>query len=117
MPRQPSKLEHQFSIALRAHGKDLPPHETEVRFTPPRLFRWDFAWVDQKVAVEIEGGIYQAKGGHTNVNGYNANCEKHNLGELNGWRLLRFTERMLSNDPEQCVRFVRELLQNSAPTT
>lgn len=105
-----SYLEEYFARLWRQHGCKCPL-QAEYRFHPPRLFRFDFAWPDKKVAVEIEGGIYMAKGGHTNVKGFNANCEKHNLATLDGWRFFRFTEKMLTNDPVGCVETVRKLLK------
>ncbi len=104
-----SHLENQFATLWKMMGLSVKP-EVEYRFHPPRLFRFDFAWPRQKVAVEIEGGLYHGKGGHTNVNGFNANCEKQNIAVLDGWRLLRFTERMLTNDPAGCVSAVNTLI-------
>jgi very-short-patch-repair endonuclease len=103
-----SHLEKYFaSLWERFGGKDVPV--TEHRFHPPRLFRFDFAWPDKKAAVEIEGGLY-GKGRHTTVGGFNKDCEKYNLAVLDGWRVLRFTEKMLTSDPLACVQDVRELV-------
>ena len=82
----------------------------ELRFAPPRLFRFDFAWPELKVAVEIEGGLY-GKSRHTTVGGFNKDCEKYNLAVENGWRVLRFTEKMLKNDPVGCIAITKRVLQ------
>jgi len=37
-------------------GFDKP--QVEYRFHPVRRFRFDAAWVDKKVALEYEGGVY-----------------------------------------------------------
>ena len=38
----------------------LLPCEREYRFFPGRLWRFDFAWPESKVAVKIEGGVRRA---------------------------------------------------------
>lgn len=86
------------------------PHLTEEhKFLEDRKFRFDFALPDIKVGIEIEGGLY-AKGRHTSVIGYNKDCEKYNLATLNGWRVLRFTEKMLDQDPMGCIEQVKQLI-------
>lgn len=60
--------------------------------------------------MECEGGLY-AKGGHNSIEGVNRDCIKGNLATLHGWKVLRFTERMLREDPHGCVDAVRTLLQ------
>ena len=45
-----------------------PEPELEYRFHPFRKWRFDFAWPEQKVAVEMEGGVFiggaHTRGGH-----------------------------------------------------
>lgn len=48
------------------------------------------AWIDLKVAVEVDGGTWSG-GRHTTGSGFQADCEKVNEAVLMGWRVLRFT--------------------------
>ena len=80
----------------------------EHRFAPPRRWRFDFAWPDWRVAVELEGGAW-ARGRHTRGAGYVADCEKYNAATLAGWRVLRYAGPML-DDMGQIVRDVLHLL-------
>ena len=41
---------------------DHPP-EREYRFHPIRRWRFDFAWPDQLIAVEVDGNAWHTKGG------------------------------------------------------
>lgn len=84
-----------------------PVHE--YRFTPPRRFRFDLAWPDYKVAVELEGGVYSG-GRHTRGKGFEGDCEKYNLATLAGWRVLRYTSNMLKNDPSLAIAQILDLL-------
>jgi very-short-patch-repair endonuclease len=83
---------------------NLPLPVREFRFSK-RRFRFDFAFPDRKVAVEIEGGgwIY---GRHHRPKGYEMDLEKYNLAQYLGWKVFRFTPQMLENDPDGCVGMV-----------
>ncbi len=61
----------------------------EHRFAEPRRWRFDVAWPDAKLAVEIDGGVF-AGGRHSRGYGYRADLEKLNCATLLGWRVLRF---------------------------
>jgi hypothetical protein len=68
----------------------LPPPIPEFRFSPPRKWRFDWAWPDRKVAVEQEGGIW-IRGRHSRGVGMLKDMEKYNRAALLGWRVFRFT--------------------------
>jgi very-short-patch-repair endonuclease len=72
----------------------LPPHEREYRFAPPRRWRFDFAWPERKVAVEVDGGTWTG-GRHTSGSGFAADLEKLNAAVTLGWRVLRYTTTMI----------------------
>lgn len=80
-----------------AHG--LHP-VSEYRFAPPRLWRFDFAWVDLKIAVEIEGGIW-SHGRHTRGSGFAKDMEKYNTATKLGWKVFRFTPQQLKDGTAQ----------------
>jgi hypothetical protein len=75
-------------------GLDLPAPEREYRFDGRRKWRFDFAWPAQKVAVEVEGGIW-ANGRHVRGLGFSNDCEKYNAAAAQGWRILRVTAKQL----------------------
>ena len=84
----------QLLLVIRALG--LPEPEGEVRFSPRRRFRADFAWPDRKLAIEIEGGVYTRQA-HGSIGGVLRDIEKHNEYTLCGWRYLRFTPQDLAD--------------------
>ena len=73
----------------------LPAPTREYRFAPPRRWRFDLAWPDRKVAVEIEGVFYRGgrKSRHQTGTGYAADLDKYNVATAEGWRLYRFTPK------------------------
>lgn len=81
-------------IALFCEEFDYPLPDPEHRFHPVRKWRFDFAWPDMLLAVEIEGGTW-ANGRHNRAQGYEGDCEKYNAAVMVGWRVLRFTGDMV----------------------
>jgi len=61
---------------------------SEYRFHEVRRWRFDFAWPDALVALEIEGGVWSG-GRHTNPKGFIADCEKYNTALSMGWSVIR----------------------------
>lgn len=74
-----------FLALLRLEKIPLP--DTEVRFHPTRRWRWDYAWPTQRLALEVQGGIW-VQGRHSRGAGMRADFEKYNAGAILGWRLL-----------------------------
>jgi very-short-patch-repair endonuclease len=89
-----SVWEEMFFIDILNRGCLIPTRE--YRFRVGRRWAFDFAWPDQMVAVEIEGGIYNG-GRHVRPTGFENDCEKYNAATLDGWRVYRFTGPQVSN--------------------
>lgn len=81
---------------LSIHPNIEPTHD--FRFHDKRKWRFDFAFPEALVAVELEGAVY-SRGRHTRGAGYEKDCEKYNAAQLLGWRVLRYTRGMLRRDP------------------
>ena len=79
----------------------------EYRFHPTRLWRFDLAFPEQRVAVEIDGGVWSG-GRHVRGGGYIADCEKLAEAAILGWRVLRVTPDMIVSG--EALDLVRETL-------
>ena len=62
----------------------------EYRFHPVRKWRFDYAIPDLKVAIEIDGAVWNY-GRHNRPEGYINDMEKLNTAASMGWLVLRFT--------------------------
>ena len=62
----------------------------EYKFHPVRKWRFDYAIIDHKIALEVEGGVWTG-GRHTSPKGFIGDMEKYNTATLMGWRVLRVT--------------------------
>lgn len=68
----------------------LPDPATELLFHPKRKWRFDYAWEEQKLALEIHGGIHSG-GRHTRGRGFVEDRAKMNEAVLLGWTVLEVT--------------------------
>jgi hypothetical protein len=82
-----SKLEQVLRFQITALG--LPEPEYEFVFLPGRKFRFDLAWIKERLAVECNGATW-VKGGHSSGYGLRRDYEKMNLAQVNGWIVLQF---------------------------
>ena len=90
-----SDLEDQLEFQLKS--VKITGFTREYKFHPKRRWRLDFAWVDQKIGVEVEGGIWLPRSGHNTGVGISRDVEKGNSLTLLGWKLIRVTGKMIKN--------------------
>ncbi len=81
-----SHLEDLLAFHLRAAG--LPTPVREMAFAKPRRWRFDFAWPEQMLALEVDGGSWTG-GRHARGAGIAQDCEKACAAAILGWRVLR----------------------------
>jgi len=84
------------------------PFEREYRAAPPRRWRADFALVDARILVEVEGGIW-VQGRHGRGSGFTKDLEKYAEFVCRGWRVLRVSPEMVRSGA--ALRYVERLLE------
>lgn len=62
----------------------------EFLFHPTRRWRFDYAIIEHRIAIEVEGGVY-TRGRHVRPMGFLGDMEKYNSATLLGWRIFRVT--------------------------
>src|SRR5262245_245719 len=65
----------------------LPRPVPEFRFHPDRKWRFDFCWVQEKVGLECQGGLF-IQGGHNRGSQIRKEHEKYNEAARLGFRIL-----------------------------
>ena len=79
----------------------------EHRFCPSRKWRFDFAHVPTRTAIEIEGGVYRM-GRHQRPEGFKKDAEKYLEAGLMGWRVFRLTPDMInSRELQRIADFIK----------
>jgi hypothetical protein len=72
----------------------IPEPTCEYKFCDHRRWRFDFAWPIQRVALEVEGGVWTG-GRHTRGSGFLKDVEKYNAAAAMGWRVVRCEPKTL----------------------
>ncbi len=83
-------------MALQMHAAKAPAPQIELRFHPTRRWRFDFAWIGPKVALEVEGGHW-VRGRHVQAQGYEKDCIKYSEAAILGWKVIRVTTDMVKD--------------------
>jgi len=132
-----SDLERAFDTQFRVLGHDLPRPESQFLFAPPRRYRFDRAWPQYHVAVELEGSLGRGSpvrchncgetvrarkgdgslgavitlpGYHQRIGRFISDREKYNLAVEGGWYVLRFIYDDVHADPFEMVSLIRRVL-------
>lgn len=74
--------------------EELPAPILEHRFDAIRKWRFDLAYPDRMLAIEVDGAVY-AGGRHTRGKGFEGDCAKFNEAALQNWRVLRYSSGMV----------------------
>lgn len=81
---------HWQLLAAKTHGN----WTREYRFHETRKWRLDIANIEQKLGIEVEGGVY-INGRHTRGMSFESDCCKYAELAIMGWRLIRVTTRQV----------------------
>lgn len=117
-----SKRDYEQELCDMLVAAELPTPVQQHKFSPDRKWRFDLAWPDRWLALEVEGGTYgrtvqcqscnstvtqtlkdgrvypvRLGGRHNTGSGYEKDLEKYNTAAKLGWRVLRVTTNMVSD--------------------
>ena len=115
----------------------LSGYEREFKFHPTRKWRFDYAFPDRKIAIEIEGGTFgrvvvcnncgsrvmrtlkdgsavpvREGGRHNTGAGFEADLEKYNEAAILGWRVVRVSAPMIL-DETTAIGFIERIWKES----
>ena len=69
---------------------DARPKDGTVRPKVPRGWKFDYAWKGEKVALEVDGGLY-TRGRHVQGAGRREDMRKQTEAAIQGWRIVYTT--------------------------
>lgn len=104
-----SQLELLFDEQVYGLCQDLgiEAPKREWHFHDTRAWRFDFAWPERRIAVEVEGGVW-THGRHTRSSGFIADCEKYNEAARLNWRVFRMPGPWVEGG--RAVRYMKRVL-------
>jgi hypothetical protein len=89
-----SPLESDLYAQIERAGLPLPIKQVPLAKPLGRHWVYDAAWVEERIAYEVNGATY-VKGGHSTGTGIHRDYEKANAAVLLGWRLFVFDSKMI----------------------
>lgn len=95
-----------FFSLLNNVGIKLPT--PEYMFNPVRKWRLDYAWPEQRIALEVEGGIF-IHGRHSRGAGMEKDFEKYNTAALQGWRIVKCVPKKLCSF--ETIELLKQLIE------
>jgi len=78
-------------VAAICRQSGWPEPLAEIMPIPGRRFRADLLWMSAALIVEVQGGIWGRRGGHSGGRAQLDDMEKFNLLQLAGYRVLQTT--------------------------
>lgn len=109
IPRAESKAEAELALQLRLYK--MPHFLREHRFDSTRRWRLDFARLDIKLAVEVEGLTAQG-GRHQTIGGFKADLLKYDEAMRQGWTVYRCSYSMIkSGQAIETIKVLTRLLE------
>ena len=102
-----SQLEDVFAFQLDAAG--LTGYVREYAAIPGRKFCWDFAFVQERLLVEIQGGVWNG-GAHGRPTGITRDMNKLNQAQIHGWKVLQFDTKMVKSG--EALNVTEQILTN-----
>ena len=78
---------HQVDAVLQMllTERGLPIPVREWQFDEHRKYRFDYAFPEQKIAIEVQGGRWMRRGAHNTGHAIARDCNKSNLAQTQGW--------------------------------
>ena len=103
-----SVLEITVAILLDSHGIQ---YQREYKFSFSRKFRFDFAILEHKIGIEIQGGQWLTKSGHNTGKGLQKDYEKLNLAQIEGWKVLQYSTDDIKKNPFKITEDIQKIIE------
>jgi len=94
-----------IQLFCRLHG--IPQPVAEHRFHASRRWRFDYAWPEHRVALEIEGGAWTG-GRHFRGTGAIMDMLKYTEANIMGWIVIRRTPSNATN--AECADLIKRAI-------
>jgi hypothetical protein len=87
------------TLGFQCRALGLPEPASEFYFAKPRMWRFDFCWVDRKLALEVQGGLFKPDGGgrHNRGAALLREYDKLNAAAALGYRVTFTTPKALTS--------------------
>ena len=95
-----------FFALLKLYNIEIPT--PEYKFHTTRKWRFDYCWINKKIVLEVEGGVW-TNGRHTRGSGFIKDMEKYNNAALLGYRIIKCTPTTLMG--KENIKLIENILK------
>jgi hypothetical protein len=89
-------------VSALCQAEGYPSPIGEYPFALPRKWRFDLAWPSDKIAVEVQGGLF-SRGAHVQGMWLRREYEKLNAANLRGWCVLQILPEQIQDGTLQTL--------------
>ena len=100
----------ELHLARLLRSAKITGWKRQHKYVPGRKFQADFAFPEQKLIVEVDGGIYNRRA-HGSIGGIIADMKRTNLAAISGWRVMRFRPDELQKEPDSVIEQIKLALE------
>ncbi len=111
-PKPRDKSQGEETLALQLTALKIPFEREVTGLYPPRKWRVDFLLREQKIVIEVEGGIW-SNGRHQRGTGFEEDCNKYNSLAIMGYKVLRFSSGQVKKG--EVVEFLKRIKSLNIP--
>ena len=104
-----SVMEERMLALITANDLPMPTLQMPLPWRSPVKGRVDFAYEDARVIIECDGRSW-----HTTMEAFESDRRRDNLAQLNGWRVLRFTWKDLTENPARVLDQITQAIRQAA---
>lgn len=106
-----SQLEEQFALQISAYELPEPVRQYRLPELPERKWLFDFAFVPERLLVEINGATWVSNSGHTSGKGIERDTEKLCTAVTFGYRVLMVTGMQVKDG--RAIAWVHSILKET----
>jgi len=102
-------------LDMQLHSTGISGYRRQVRFHSKRRWKFDFAFEDIKLAIEIHGGTY-SRGAHSRGPHQRKDFEKWSIAGIDRWVILHFDTKDVQGKQRVALNRIISALEKLCPS-
>lgn len=103
----------EVSLAKLLKSAGLESCVRQYKYVPGRKFEADFCFVEEKLIIEVDGGIYTRRA-HGSIGGIISDMKRTNQASMFGYRVMRYQPSEITKEPQRVIQEITTALAYKA---